>query len=649
MRDDIRGRERVVSKSMRRALVAGVLVALLVPVVASAHIERASYWPDPAADTSITPATGGDVPKVRTLASALDTSKPGDTRVVCQDDSLALARASIRKARREGYDLRPTDHRSLSRYRARRLLEINEELARRCRFSEIQAAVDASGNNDRVVVMPGLYTEPTSRSKPTHDPACDQYETKTEFGDPGALSYEYQFHCQNDQNLIAVLGRAPGETKAPDPPNYDRHGIPDLGPCIRCNLQLEGSGVSADDVVIEAGDADKGNGGPAGAGSKKDVGVRADRADGFVLRNVTVRHAGEHGIYVLESDGYVLERFKAYYSRLYGVLTFVEDHGLMQDCEASGHGDSGLYPGAAAETGEQREQGNYRYNQEIRRCDTHHNTSGYSGTDGNAVHFHHNNVYDNALGFTTDVATAAGHPGFPQDSDLIEDNNFYSNNFNPYLPDSNIVPTVPVPVGTGIWIAGGNNNTVRNNRFWDNWRRGTMLFAVPDALVCGAATGNEQAGCEPSRISTSHRNRYYGNVMGVAPDGSAAPNGTDFWWDAFPGNTANCWYDNTGSGAITSEPSPLPDCRGGADPASSMGTGDLANEGELLTCTVAFETGSFDPEAPCPWFRTPPKPGSGGTDAAAVRKQRARQRQAFIDFCEDGPAATCEPFEQLLP
>ena len=47
----------------------------------------------------------------------------------------------------------------------------------------------------------------------------------------------------------------------------------------------------------------------------KDVGIRADRADGFVLRNVKVRHAAEHDIYVLESDGYLLDRFKTFYAR----------------------------------------------------------------------------------------------------------------------------------------------------------------------------------------------------------------------------------------------------------------------------------------------------------------------------------------------
>ena len=54
-------------------------------------------------------------------------------------------------------------------------------------------------------------------------------------------------------------------------------------------------------------------------------------------------------------------------------------------------------------------------------------------------------------------------------------------------------------VGTGLWIAGGNSNVVRYNRFYDNWRRGTMLFAVPNALICGpTASGPPVTGCSVS-------------------------------------------------------------------------------------------------------------------------------------------------------
>jgi hypothetical protein len=623
---------------------------MLMSAPALAHVERASYWPDPAPDCTVKPCTGGAVPKPRSLASALNAKLPGSTRVVCQPDSLKLLRASIKNARRHGYDIRPTDHRRFGKKAATKLSRTNAKLFKRCRFHDIQPAVDASHNNDRVVVMPGLYTEPDSRAKPTNDPACAQDKINNERS-AGAVSYAYQTHCPNDQNLIAVLGRAIGAGKDPDPPLEDRHGIPNLGPCIRCNLQLEGSGVSADDVVVDAGNTASGNGPPIDPA--KDVGIRVDRADGFVLRNMTVRHAREHDIYVLESDGYLLDRFKVYWGGEYGVLTFVEDHGLIQNCDAAGTSDSGLYPGAGADTGTERDTKYYpefRYSQEIRYCDSHHNLAGYSGTDGNATHVHHNNFYDNALGFTTDVFTAPGHPGFPQDSDLVEYNNFYSNNFNVYDPKSGISAAEPEPVGTGLWIAGGNHNVVRFNRFYDNWRRGTMLFAAPDATICGPAIGTPVTGCDPTKFSTSYDNSFYGNVMGVAPDGKVMPNGTDFWWDAYPTNTGNCWYQNRPApGAeITTSPSPLPDCSDGRNPGSSMGTGDAANEGELAGCLLAIESGQgYNPDL-CPWFEQPPKPGTSGAreQEAAVQE---RQKAAFLDYCSrNRTTATCVPFVKPL-
>lgn len=619
--------------SLLALVTAGVFVFT---ATAFAHVERPAYWPDPAPDTSVNPPAGGKVPVSRPLITSLKRSAPGNTRVVCQPGSMKRLKRSVRAARKNGYLVRPSERRQLSAADASRLLRVNARLFKKCHFREIQPAVTASGNNDRVVVMPGLYLEPTSRSQPTHDPKCDQYRTN---GDrPGqdgtALSYAYQFNCPNDQNLVAVIGREPGSQPPPMPPRENRHGIPDLGKCIRCNFQIEGSGVNADDTIIEAGDYKKGDGGPNGAGTAKDVGIRADRADGFVLKNLKVRHAKEHGIYVLESDGYLLTNFKAFYNGLYGTLTFVEDHGVQQHCEASGHGDSGIYPGAAVETGAQRPAGTeFRYNQEIRFCDLHHNMAGYSGTNGNAVHVRNNRIYDNALGLQTDVVTGAGHPGYPGDSMLIERNLFYSNNFNVYQEDSTVNPAFPFPVGTGMWIAGGNNEQVRNNHFYDNWRRGTMLFSVPDQLVCGpAADGNQQAGCNPNGQSTSFNNRQYDNWMGIRPDGTADPNGIDFWWDPYPGTTGNCWWDNHAApGAnITTDPGGLPDCAGGTKPEQSVGTGNPKQTGELLSCVAAFESRSFDPNGPCPWFKTPPEPQPGGS-----AKARARSADAFTPFTSD--------------
>jgi hypothetical protein len=629
------------------SLVAGI-ATFAFAAAASAHIERPSYWPDPAPDTSVQPPAGGAVPAARSLASALDRKAPGDTRVVCQADSLTLLKASIARAQTEGYNIRPSDHRILSPREAKKLLKVNRQLKKLCKYSEIQPAVTASGNNDRVVVMPGLYTEPTSRSAKTFDPGCARYKRNTEFGDPGALSYAYHVHCPNDQNLIAVMGRATGPGNDPDPPLWNRHGIPNIGPCVRCNLQLEGSGVSADDVIVDAGDFTVGNKGPHRA--VKDVAIRADRADGFVLRNITTRHAKEHGIYVIETDGYLLDRFKSFYNGLYGTLTFVEDHGVQQNCETVGHPDSGIYPGAALESGVQRPAGtDFRYNQEIRWCDSHHNLAGYSGTDGNAVYIHDNNFYGNALGIQTDIATAAGHPGFPGDSMLVERNNIFSNNFNPYDEGSDVPPAFPFPVGTGMWIAGGNHHTIRRNFIYDNWRRGTMVFSIPDALVCGPVAENEQAGCSFTSVSTSHYNQQYENVMGRSPDGHALRNGVDFWWDAFPGNRGNCWYWNRGPAPITSSPSPVPNCTDGRDPAMSIGTGNVVNEIELLSCLAAFETRNFDRDTTtCPWLFSPEKPGRQRNDPIS-RTLRARAPEVLGKFCARNRATTtCRAYDGWL-
>lgn len=637
------------------AMLVAALAVVLFPVTAQAHVERPAYWPDPAPDCSITPCAGGQVPAVRPLSTALDARAAGDTRVVCRPDSMERLRASVAKALVDGYYVRPTHKATLTRAQGDALLKTNARLFKACEYDEIQPAVTASGNNDRVVVMPGLYTEPTARSQPTHDPACDQYEMNADSGDPGALSHDYQIHCPNDANLVAVIGRGPDTAPPAGTPSSERHGIPGVGECIRCNLQLEGSGVSADDVVVEAGDPAAGNGGPSAAGHQKDVGIFADRADGFVLRGMTVRHAREHDIYVLETDGYRLEHFKVYYAGGYGVLTFVGDHGLVQHCDAAGHGDSGLYPGSGADSTTNRYlpfYPEYRYSQTFQYCDTHHNTGGFSGTNSHGTLIRYNNIYDNSLGITTDVFTAPGHPGFPQHGNVIEHNNIYANNFNAFAPDSDVAPFIPAPVGTGMWIAGGNQNEIRDNRFYDNWRRGLMVFAVPDATVCGpepVGSNTPVPGCDPAKVSTSFDNRVHGNVMGLSPEGQALPNGTDFWWDSFPGNTGNCWWGNTaapGAKVTSNTGLPLPDCLGGTAPQTSIGTGNPVAEAELVACFAGFIASDYPygEKALCDWTVDPAPPGSGSGPADATA-----QRQVLADTCTAGLAPrTCEPYGNLL-
>ena len=437
------------------ALLASTTLALAIATAtAFGHVERSSYWPDPAPDRSVKPAAGGKVPKARSLASALKAKPPGKTRVVCQRASLRKALRSINSAHKKGTILRPSQGtKKLSAKQSRKLKRLNRAFKRRCKFSSIQAAISRSHNNDRVVIMPGKYLESKSRAKPTNDPKCAQYKEESDDGQ-GAATYRYQANCPNDQNLIYLQGRALTDKPVPNPPRENRRGIPDEGPCIRCNVQIEGSGAKPEDVVIDlAKDAKAKLRGPSDP--LKEVGLRVDRADGTVIKNLTAAHAAEHGIYVHETDGYLLSHVKYFYNKEYGGLMFASDHGLTADCEGVGQGDSAVYPGGAPDTGEQTTEPKPRVNNTITRCDIHHNTLGYSGTMGNATRVVNNDFYDNGTAITTDSFYAGGHPGYPQDGATFENNRIYSNNFNSFVAGSDVEPRVPVPVGVGIFIAGG--------------------------------------------------------------------------------------------------------------------------------------------------------------------------------------------------
>ena len=138
--------------------------------------------------------------------------------------------------------------------RAGWLRSINRALAQKCQYHAVQTAVNHSGNNDRVVIMPGRYTEPLSRRAPTDDPRCAPSLYQTQANGDTAPSFEYQATCPNDQNLIYVQGRRiKGDPT--DPPLDNRQGIPaaELGACLRCNLQIEGSGPRPEDVILDAG------------------------------------------------------------------------------------------------------------------------------------------------------------------------------------------------------------------------------------------------------------------------------------------------------------------------------------------------------------------------------------------------------------
>lgn len=433
---------------------------------------------------------------------------------------------------------------------------VGRQLSGECRYHDIQAAIDAvSRPGTTIYVLGGQYLEQPSRA-----PLSAQCATVAKAATPSDAQLSA---CPHAQSLISVLG--------------------DGGSCVRCDLQLEGIG----NVVIDGR-------GTAGSGAAKPVGILADHAAGLYLRNLTVSGFGRDGIEVTATDGFALDQVKGDANGLDGVEAVGTDHGVISGCETSGNGDSGLAITSASDV-----QG-VRSSIEIRGCRSAGNVVGYSGTAGDSVYVHDNDFFDNSTGASMD--SEAPVPGMPQNHASFVANRIYSNNAD-FYPNvwkglcgkpGIICPVRAVPVGTGLLLAGGDQNTYAGNLIYDNWRYGAAQYWVPQS----------RRGATGATPDTSDGNRYLGNLMGFTPTGTPAPNGVDFWWDGQ--GTGNCWQNNPSEGAGT-DPATLPNCQHPSAGGPNVTSGAPAKAAVVIACATYTPTARKEP-AGCSWLQSPAKP-----------------------------------------
>ncbi|WP_165988777.1 right-handed parallel beta-helix repeat-containing protein, partial [Streptomyces sp. YIM 98790] len=449
----------------------------------------------------------------------------------------------------------------------------NEELFAACRADGHRHLQDAVNAVDRpgmtIAVLPGEYREEPYRAEPEGE--CARLDAPwSRFGvtDYQVLSWEQQLACPHNQNLVAVLG-------------------------IR-DLQIEGTGAGPEDVVLDAG-------------FSKLNALRADQADGIYLRNFTVQQTLFNAVYVLATDGFVIDRMLGRWNEEYGFLTFASDNGLYTDCEAYGNGDSGIYPGSASDiNGDVDGHDVERYAVEITGCRSHHNMVGYSGTAGNSVWVHGNEFDHNQAGASMDSAFP-DHPGLPQNHALFENNLIHDNNQNYYrhvkdgtcakpvaergYQDGVVCPAVSMPPGSGIITAGGNWNLFRENHLWGHQRAAFYLTSVPAFIREESELGKQ--------TDTSHHNRYTDNVLGRTPEGESRPNKLDVWWDGQ--GRGNCWQGDTGA----SNPPVLPACGPAPGEVSGPGSHRLIGEpvkmAQQLVC-ADYDIGEARVPGGCDWY-----------------------------------------------
>jgi putative cell wall-binding protein len=534
------------------ALVAVLVMALaLLPGTAGAHIEREGFWPE---------AEERVIPQVRTDGPAV---------VVCKPDSERRLLTMPRDVRQR-----------------------NLALLEQCEFTHIQDAVDwVNANGEpgyRILVLPGLYRENPNR---VLEGACAEEKADHD----QVFTYEDHLECPHAVALIHILGQDADQVGEP----AEHFSTETACRNNLCDLQIEGTGASPLDVVIDGGYNDEG-------GWIKEDGIRGDRVDGLVLHNFTIQRFGHNGIYVLETDGYRFDRTVARWNEAYAYLNFMTDNGLYVDCEGYGSGDGAIYPGSQP----QHERENW--SAIVRGCSAHRNMLGLSGTAGNSLLVEDNDFFDNSTGWQTD-SFVPDHPGMPTGYSSWNRNRVFRNNMNYYdfLLDGTcdgppsgwgyeqgvVCPTFPAPVGTGIWLPGGNHMHYTNNEVWDNWRNGFMQFYIPPPL-------REDFAADP--FDNSHFNRYTGNRLGFGPNGDVRPNGNDFWWD--DQGEGNCWQDNVPAmGEVTHNsfyPGGLPTCDDGGSQPMPL---NLIKSSPLAPCATFDRHDNPDPPT-CDWAESPPMP-----------------------------------------
>ena len=437
-------------------------------------------------------------------------------------------------------------------------------------YRDLQAAVDhVTEPGITIYVLPGLYLEEPSLAPDSG--ACNHLAALRAPAGYQILSYEQQRACPHQQNLVGIFGVK--------------------------DLQVEGTGAVPSDVTFDA------------QFQKLNV-IRGDRANGLYLRNFLAQRSTFNSVYVIETDGFVINNVIGRWNTEYGFLSFASDHGLFTNCEAYGNGDSGIYPGGTSDINRNRGFNVIRYAIEVTGCHSHDNLLGYSGTGGDSVWVHDNEFDHNTAGASMD-SLFPNHPGLPQNHALFERNLIHGNNSNyyGYVSDGTcarpflrqgvekgvVCPAVQVPVGTGVLVIGGNYNVFRGNWVYDNWKIGIVQTWVP-----GVARNDFQWSAQGE---TSHNNRYLGNHMGTAATGTHLPNGLDYFWDGE--GAGNCW-DTT---ADTVQPITIPRCPAGG-PQRALSDPNLL---VLFVDCSNYDLRSKALPAGCDWFTTPQRPGTLGS------------------------------------
>jgi hypothetical protein len=459
--------------------------------------------------------------------------------------------------------------------RRTRVLRVGSFHGVKGKFKTIQAAVNKARPGDWVLVGPGVYHE---RDDHSTGPA-------TEGGPPpaGVLITKPGLHLRGmNRKKVVVDGtlRHKGKACSASPAVQDfgingsagkpqgRNGIvvfkankTRIDNLTVCNF-LAGTAGSGNEIWWNGGDGS----GKIGMGSFK--GSYLTTTSSFYADEST---AATYGIFSSNSSG----------------------PGNWFQTYASNFNDSGYYIGACAQV----------CNQVVDHAWSEFSALGYSGTNSGGSLVVKNSQFDNNQdGFSTNSQNNDDAPS-PQDgacpnngispiththSCWVFMKNFVHDNNNPDVPGAGAAAAGPV--GTGLSVAGGRNDTIVNNRIEHNGSWGVLFVPYPDTETPPPISNCEGGVNSPGLClyddwgnsllnNKFSQNGFFGN-----------PTNSDFGEITFTGgHPINCYSGN--SAPDGSSPSTLQQTKG------TCGQTGVANPNPLLTSEV--ECNSMILGTPC--------------------------------------------------
>ena len=408
-------------------------------------------------------------------------------------------------------------------------------------YTSLQAAVDAARPGDWILIGPGDYQTSSSRA-PT-----DSTETPA-----GVLVQTAGLHIRGmNRNTVFIDGTKPGSPKCSNSKSDQN-----LGP-VGSNGPLGLNGImvwKADHVSVENLTVCNFLGGSGDAGNEIwwNGGANSAAIGGW----------GFTGKYLTATSTFFDGESSA---AQYGIFSSNWSGGTWDETYASNFNDSGYYIGACQNLCDQT----------VDHAWAQYNALGYSGSNSGGQLVIENSQFDhNQDGFDTNSQNGDNPP--PQDgacpdggispithtqSCWVFTHNYVHDNNNPNAPSAGSASAGPV--GTGMSISGGRNDTVMDNLFANNGAWGTILVPYPDnGPPCTGGT-NTPVAClydeygDAITGNTYQNNGFFGNPT----------NGDIAAVNLLPGPT-DCFGGNVeyGGGAATTSPPLLealyPSCTG---------------------------------------------------------------------------------------